>query len=237
MKIEQRDEEIWRLRKEGNSFSEIAGRFGITSSRAQQICRRKKEMIDNFDKWPPLKRLLSVRIRNILIKAFRSEEIFKNPDKLAAMGPNIFLQWRNMGRKSLKELCDALESLGYPVNAESTMTDPRCEIYLGVGKSILRDYFEHNTKNPADDTEYIPIVRLIIEGVAKEMKASGIGEQNCNKLMEKLKSFNRQMYQTLWMRHAKEDADAAEEPLDIEKELKTAGYTFNYIYRHGKHPK
>jgi hypothetical protein len=78
---------------------------------------------------------------------------------------------------------------------------------------------------------------LIIEGIAKEVQASGIGEQNCNELIEKLKSFNCQMYQNLWMKHAKEDADANGEPLDIEKELKTARYTFDYIYQHGRHPK
>jgi alpha-ketoglutarate-dependent taurine dioxygenase len=77
---------------------------------------------------------------------------------------------------------------------------------------------------------------LIIEGIAKEMQASGIGEQNCNELTEKLKNSNRQMYQNLWMKHAKEDADANGEPLDIEKELKTARYTFDCIYKHGDHP-
>ncbi|MGQ9647937.1 MAG: hypothetical protein ACUVWO_15540, partial [Thermodesulfobacteriota bacterium] len=116
------------------------------------------------------------------------------------------------------------------------MADPRCEIYLGVGKSILRDYFDYNTKNPADDTEYIPIVRLIIEGITKKMKSSGIGKADCAEVAEKLRAYNREMYQNIWIEHAKEDQDPDEEPLDLEKERRAAQYTFNYIYKHGKHP-
>ena len=79
MNIDQRDEEIWRLRTEGATFSQIAKRFDISSNRVRQICLRRKDKVDNFDKWPLLKRDLPVRIQNVLIKAFESEEIFSHP--------------------------------------------------------------------------------------------------------------------------------------------------------------
>jgi hypothetical protein len=192
--------------------------------------------MDNSDKWPPLKKLLPIRIQKILIKVFGSDEIFQNPEKLASIGPETFLTWRNFGRKSARQLMDALESLGYPVSRDTRMTDPGCEIFLKVGKAILQNYFDYSTKNSIDDAEYIPTVRVIIEGITKEMKSSGMGESNCHELSEKLKTFDRQMYQNIWIEHAKEDEDPDEGPLDLEKEYELAKYTFDYIYEHGEYP-
>jgi hypothetical protein len=56
---------------------------------------------------------------------------------------------------------------------------------------------------------------------------------NGDELAEKLRTFNRQMYQNIWIKHAKED----EEQFDLEKELQAAQYYFDYIYEHGKHPR
>jgi hypothetical protein len=75
MNMEQRNEEIWRLRKEGARFSQIAARFNISLERARRIYQERQDKIDNFDKWTPLKRMLSMRVQNVLIKAFGSEEI------------------------------------------------------------------------------------------------------------------------------------------------------------------
>ena len=68
------------------------------------------------------------------------------------------------------------------------------------------------------------------------MQLRRMGEPNCNVLTEKLKSFNRQMYQNIWIEHAKEDEDGNEEPVDLKKECELAGYSFDYIYKHGEHP-
>jgi hypothetical protein len=153
------------------------------------------------------------------------------------MGPDIFLKWRTFGRKSAKELMDALESLGYTVDSGTMITDPGCQIYLKIGRTILRNYFDYYIKNSLDDTEYIPVVRLIIEGIAQEMKSSGLSEPNRKEVAEKLKAFNLQMYQNIWIEHAKEDEDPDEEPIDPEKEYELAKHTFDYIYKHGKHPR
>lgn len=52
----------------------------------------------------------------------------------------------------------------------------------------------------------------------------------------KLKAFNRSLYQDIWIEHAKEDHDPDEGPLDLEKEYSLAKHTFDYIYKHKKHP-
>ena len=47
---------------------------------------------------------------------------------------------------------------------------------------------------------------------------------------------HRHRYQNIWIEHAQEDQDPDEEPLDLEKERRVAQYTFDSIYKHGKHP-
>jgi hypothetical protein len=61
----------------------------------------------------------------------------------------------------------------------------------------------------------------------------GLGKPNCDELAEKLRTFNRQMYQNIGIKHAKED----EEQFDLEKESQLAQYYFDYIYEHGEHPR
>lgn len=236
MDIEQRDDQIWKMRREGATFSQIAKRFDLSPSRVQQIYCRKKDKMENFDKWPPLKRMLSMRVQNVLIKAFGSDEILEHPEKLSNMGPDAFFKWRNMGRKSVNQLMGALETLGYSVNRNMRMTDMKCQSYLKIGSTILRKYFGYSQKHSLDDTEYIPVVRLIIEGIAEEMRSSGMLEPNYKEVAKKLKAFNRALYQNIWIEHAKEDEDPDEEPFDREKEYELAKYTFDYIYKHGKHP-
>ena len=233
MDTNQRDEEVWRLRKEGVPLTQIATRFRISRSRVQQICRQKQDRVDNFQNWPPLKRILPGRVQNVLIKTFGSEEILNFPEKLASLGPEVFYKWRNIGRKSVKQLIVALESLGFAVSQNAVMTNPGCQIFLKIGKAILRDYFDYYVENSMDDGEYIPIVRVIIEGIAKEMESCGMGQQSRNELIEKLRTFNRQMFQNLWMKHVEEDEDR----LDKEKEFQEAKKTFDCVYKHGKHPR
>jgi hypothetical protein len=235
--IDERNEQIWKMRCEGNTLSRIAKQFGISSHRARQICFQKKARIENLKRWPPLRKELSVRVQNVLIKTFGSEEIFNHPEKLASLGEEVFVTWRNIGRKGIKQLIEALESLGYSVNRNMRMPDMKCQGYLNIGRTILRKYFDYYTKNTLDDAEYIPVVRLIIEGIAQEMKSSGLLEPNCREVAQELKAFNLQMYQNIWIEHAKEDEDLEEGPLDLEKEYESARYTFDYIYKHGKHPR
>jgi len=98
MNMEQRDEEIWRLRKEGTTYSQIAKHFDLSSNRVRQICFKRKARMENAGKWPPLKKLLSARIRHVLIKAFGNEEILKNPEKLASLGsPNHHMMQGSRG--------------------------------------------------------------------------------------------------------------------------------------------
>ena len=59
MNLEKREEEIYKLRNQGATFSHIASAFKISSSRAQQLYARAKYMKEVFDTLPPLRKLLS----------------------------------------------------------------------------------------------------------------------------------------------------------------------------------
>ncbi len=192
--------------------------------------------MENLDKWPPLKRQLSARVQTVLVKVFGSEEIFNRPEKLASLGHDAFLTWRNLGRKSARELVYALESLGFTVDSGTMMTDPRSEPFLKMGRRILQKYFDYYLRKTLDDTEYIPVGRLIIEGISEEMRSAGMPGSSCDEVADKLKAFNRSLYQNVWIEQAKEDHDLDVDPLNLEKEYQLAQDTFDYIYEHGEHP-
>jgi len=234
MNMEERNEEIWKMRCEGATLSRIAKEFGISSHRVRQICDKKKRRLENIAKWPHLKRVLPARIQNVLNKYLRNEDIYDHPERLAILGEKVFFSWKDMGSKSVRQLINALESLGYPVNRDVRMTDMKSESYFEIGRTILQKYFDYYTENSLDDTEYIPVVRLIIEGISEEMRSAGMPGSSCDEVAKKLKEFNRILYQNLWIEQAREDAD--EDSLDPQKECESARYTFDYIYEHGEHP-
>ena len=75
MDIRQRDEQIWRLRKEGKTYSQIAKQFDLSKHRIRQIYFKKQERMEKAAEWPALKRELSARVQHVLVKVFGSEEI------------------------------------------------------------------------------------------------------------------------------------------------------------------
>ncbi len=106
------------------------------------------------------------------------------------------------------------------------------ETYINIGKSILGDYFDFYCQQSLDDAEYIPTVRVIIEGILKAMIAANINKEDINTTEKDLIEHNRGLYINIWLEHAKEDEDN----LGIEDETESAKYYFDYIYEHGEHP-
>ena len=235
MSLDERNEKIWKMRCEGATLSQIGREFDISSNRVRQICSKKKSRIENAGKKRFLKRELPVRIQNVLIKTFGNEDILFHPEKLASLGEEVFFTWKNIGRKSVKTLINVLESNGYSVNRKVRMPDMKCQGYFNTGKTILQKYFDYYKDKSFDDTEYLPVVRIIIEGIAEEMRSFGLLELNYTEVAEQLKAFNRSLYQNHWIEQVKEDQNP-DGPLDLEKEYELAQYTFDYIYEHGEHP-
>ncbi len=68
------------------------------------------------------------------------------------------------------------------------MTDMRSENYFEIGKTILQKYFDYYIENSLDDTEYLPVVRLTIEGITEQMRSSGMSAPSCDDVGKKLKT-------------------------------------------------
>ena len=112
----------------------------------------------------------------------------------------------------------------------------KSQSYFEIGRTILRKYFDCYTEKTLDDTEYIPVVRLIIEAITQEMRSADIPGSSCDEVAEKLKESNRILYKDYWIEQAREDQAPDEDPLDPQEESESARYTFDYIYEHGEHP-
>ena len=106
------------------------------------------------------------------------------------------------------------------------------QTHLNIGKSILRDYYDFSCEKSLDDAEYIPVVRIIIEGIVKAMSAENFNEKDIQAIENDLKEFNRAFYVNGWLNNTKED----EGDIDVEEETESARYYFDYIYEHGEQP-
>jgi hypothetical protein len=233
--LDERNEKIWKMSCEGATLSQIGREFDISSDRVRQICFKKKSRIENASRWPFLKIELPMRAQNVLRNTFGNEDIFHHPEKLASLGEATFYTWKNLGKKSIKSLIDILESHGYSVNRSVRMSDMKCQGYFDTGKTILQKYFDYYRNKSLDDTEYLPVVRLIIEGITEEMSSAGMLMPYCDEVAGKLKAFNCSLYRNRWIEQLKEDQDP-DDPFDLEKEYELAQNIFDYIYEHGEHP-
>lgn len=114
--LKKRDKKIFELRQQGKTFKDIASLFNIGATRASQIYWREKYKSDNFDKWPYLKKVLSSRTQNGLVRYFEHlgyEDILNNPKEIAKLSEKEILRIKDLGKKSVAELLNALHALGY----------------------------------------------------------------------------------------------------------------------------
>ena len=111
MEISSRDNEIYQMRKSGNSFSEIAKVFDITRERVRQICIR----LDAFNTYPPLQKLLPTLTQRALIFWFNDEHILEYPEKIIAGAKfsDLSTKAQLIGKVGASKLSQALIELGY----------------------------------------------------------------------------------------------------------------------------
>jgi hypothetical protein len=109
------------------------------------------------------------------------------------------------------------------------------EAYITIGKAILSDFYRHYNKVGLDDAEYIPVIRVIIEGIAKAMTESGLDKKEVKATEKTLRKFNLDLYLKGWLKNAKEELGKSE--FDVEEETEEGSYYFDYIYKHGEHPR
>jgi hypothetical protein len=106
---------------------------------------------------------------------------------------------------------------------------------MNIGKTILSNLFRFYRKRKLDDAEYVPVAKVIIEGITEAMTEAGFAKKDVKRAEKDLRVFNRDLYVDLWLKHAKEDL--GEKDVDIDAEIEDATYYFDYIYKHGEHPR
>ncbi len=109
------------------------------------------------------------------------------------------------------------------------------DTHISIGKAVLSNLFRFYKKRELDYAEYIPVVRLIIEGIAKGLNAAGLDKEDVKAAEETLRAFNRDLYVEEWLKHAREES--GDTKLDTEAETAEGTYYSDYIYKHGEHPR
>ena len=109
------------------------------------------------------------------------------------------------------------------------------DTYISIGKSVLSNLYRHYNKFKLDDAEYIPVIRAIIEGIAKAMTEAGLDKKESAAVEKTLKKFNLDLYLKGWLKNAREELGKSE--FDREEETEEGTYYFDYIYKHGEHPR
>jgi hypothetical protein len=51
------------------------------------------------------------------------------------------------------------------------------ETHISIGKTVLGDFYRYYNEVGLDDAEYIPVVRVIIEGIGKALIEAGGGQK------------------------------------------------------------
>ena len=107
--------------------------------------------------------------------------------------------------------------------------------HISIGKTVLSNLYRHYNKVGLDDAEYIPVIRVIIEGIAKAMAEAGVDKKDVKAVEKTLQRFNLDLYLKGWLKNAKEELGKSE--FDMEEETEAGTYYFDYIYKHGEHPR
>jgi hypothetical protein len=115
------------------------------------------------------------------------------------------------------------------------MKEMDVDTYVSTGKTVLSEFYRHYNKVGLDDAEYIPVIRVIIEGIGKAMIEGGVDKKDIKAVEKALQRFNLDLYLKGWLKNAKEELGKSE--FELEEETEAGTYYFDYIYKHGEHPR
>jgi hypothetical protein len=98
-----------------------------------------------------------------------------------------------------------------------------------IGRSIIKKLHYHADKVSLDDSEYIPIVKKIINGIASQLKNSHFSKSEVVTMRKTLKQYAKDLYVKAWIKNSLEE-ETVDEAREMGKEY------FEYVYKYGKHP-
>lgn len=113
MIMSQRDLEICKFKEEGCSGDELAVKYDISRSRVYQIYKTYLALKHEEETSPPLKKLLTARMRNAMVVIFKNESIYIDPSRIMSITLTDYRKYQNVGRYALESLVDGMVALGY----------------------------------------------------------------------------------------------------------------------------
>ena len=113
MNMSERDKEICKLKEEGYSGTTLAIKYDISRGRVYQIYNTylAQKVADETN--PPLKKLLTVRMRNAMMNYFQDESIFSDPKRIMSFTLRDYIMVQNIGKYALQSLINGMIALGY----------------------------------------------------------------------------------------------------------------------------
>ena len=98
------------------TLEEIGEKYGLTRERIRQLYESQRKKHETINTWTAFRKMLSTRSQKCLITHFGGEDIFTHPEEIASKSYTELLRIKNIGKKSIKEIIDALKELGYKVD-------------------------------------------------------------------------------------------------------------------------
>lgn len=110
------------------------------------------------------------------------------------------------------------------------MTD--INLAKGIGREIIKQLHTHNEENSLDDSEYIPVIKRIVEAINSRMQRNGISKSENETLKVSLIKYAMGLYVDLCQKHSIEN----DENLSLEQVKEESEEFFKYIYKHEDYP-
>jgi hypothetical protein len=98
-----------------------------------------------------------------------------------------------------------------------------------IGRSIIKKLHYHSGKVSLDDTEYIPVLKKVLDGIVEELSRSNFSKTNIGSIKKTLKHYAKDLYVKAWIKNKLEE-ETVDEAGEMGKEY------FEYVYKYGKHP-
>jgi len=113
MEMSERDIELCRLIEQGVKGTKLAIKYDISRSRVYQIYKRYLARKHEEETSPPLKKLLTVRMRKAMLVCFGDDSIYTDPARIMSFTLRDYSSVQNVGRYALKSLVNGMIDLGY----------------------------------------------------------------------------------------------------------------------------
>jgi len=121
--MSERDKDICKLIDQGCKRSTLAVKNDISRSRVCQIYDKYLERKHEEETSPPLKTLLTIRMRNAMMAYFKDDTIFTDPARIMSLTLRDYTRVQNIGKYALESLVNGMLALGYVKKGDAWLQD------------------------------------------------------------------------------------------------------------------